>query len=187
MEYGDFKNLTSGLQSIVTIIAFVIGGGWALWTFVLRRQRYPHITTEHTISHWKLDKGNLLLHVAVQLSNVGQVMFSPVYGVVRVQKILPLEDDMQQALAQGYDLVEEGEEEVPWPLIAPERKYIRQPGKIEIEPGENFDIYFDFVILTDEVRTIAVYSHFLNSMKKGNRGWSRTAIDDVSNQGDENP
>ena len=114
-------------------------------------------------------------------------MFSPVYGVVRVQKILPLEDDMQQALAQGYDLVEEGEEEVPWPLIAPERKYIRQPGKIEIEPGENFDIYFDFVILTDEVRTIAVYSHFLNSMKKGNRGWSRTAIDDVSNQGDENP
>ena len=183
----DFKNLTSGLQSIVTIIAFVIGGGWALWTFVLRRQRYPHIATKHTISHWKLDKGNLLLHVAVQLSNVGQVMFSPVYGVVRVQKILPLEDNMQQALAQGYDLVEKDEREVSWPRIAPERECIWQPGTIEIEPGESFDVHFDFVILTDEVRTIEVYSHFRNSTKKGSMGWSRTAIYDVSNQGDENP
>ena len=183
----EFKNLTSGLQSIVTIIAFIIGGGWALWTFALRRQRYPRIATEHTISHWKLDGGNLLLHVVVRLSNVGQVMFSPEYGVVRVQKILPLEDDMQQALAQGHDLVEEKETEVLWPLIAPEREYIRQPGKIEIEPGESFDIHFDFVILTDKVRTIEVYSHFRNSTKKGNIGWSRTAIYDVSNQGDENP
>ncbi len=39
----EFRNYTTGLQSIATIAALVIGGGWAYWRFIRFREGKPKI------------------------------------------------------------------------------------------------------------------------------------------------
>jgi len=38
VHYESFKNLTAAIQSIITSVALVGGGGWAYWRFVLNRE-----------------------------------------------------------------------------------------------------------------------------------------------------
>lgn len=41
--YEAFKNLMAGLQSIVTAMALIIGGIWAIWRFRRQREAHPHV------------------------------------------------------------------------------------------------------------------------------------------------
>jgi hypothetical protein len=43
MSYEDFKNLTSGVNSIVSSVAILVGASWAYFKFVRTREGAPKI------------------------------------------------------------------------------------------------------------------------------------------------
>jgi hypothetical protein len=43
MTIEEFKNLSSALQSIATILSFVVGGIWVYLRFIRQQEKYPNI------------------------------------------------------------------------------------------------------------------------------------------------
>jgi hypothetical protein len=46
VNHEPFKNVAEGIQAVVTSVALIAGGIWALWRFVLTREGMPLIQTE---------------------------------------------------------------------------------------------------------------------------------------------
>lgn len=43
MTIAEFKDLTEILNSILTTLSIIIGGGWVFYRFILQQERYPNI------------------------------------------------------------------------------------------------------------------------------------------------
>jgi len=122
-------------QSILTMVAIVVGGSWAYFLFVRRRQKYPRANITQRIRRYPLPNGKLLLRVIVQISNDGEILLSLVSGFCRVQQMIPCADDLCNGLEERDDSDEQCEPEADWPLIC-ERKLKFKKRQREIEPGE---------------------------------------------------
>ncbi len=175
------KDIVEIVQGIITAIGIVVGGVWAYLLFVRKRQKYPRADITHEITHYLITDDKVLLHVTVTVKNVGDVLLQLVSGVMRIQQILPLLPEITKAVHEGRDPVGKEMTEVAWPEIV-SRNTLGKPEEIEIEPGENDFIYYDFIIGTD-IQTIEVYSYFKNAKKrKRELGWGRTTIYHLGSQ-----
>ncbi len=186
-KLGDFvmtllsmmKLIAHTIQAAVTAGALVVGGVWSYWLFVQNRQRYPRAGIVHRITHRHIGNDKLLLHVGVTVSNLGNVLLSLIALETRVQQVLPLPDDVLEAIDKGQDPVPEGKTEVAWPLIASHKSKL-QKGECEVEPGESQDIHHDF-ILPGDVEVVEVYTYVMNEQKRRRElAWELTTLYDLS-------
>jgi hypothetical protein len=175
VKLSTIKEVLDALQSLATIAAIIGGGIW----FLSRRQRYPRADVTHNITHKVLPDGKLLLHVAVRISNKGEVLLTLISGITRVQQMLPLSSSVVESINEGLDPVKKGQTEIEWPpLYSRESEW--KEGKLEIEPGESDHINHDF-ILEAGVQTVEVYTYFKNAMKSGKEiGWQLTTVYDLN-------
>jgi len=161
-----FKEIADIAQVAVTVAAVVVGGIWSYWLFVQNRQKYPRAGITHRIMHKHAGNGKLLLHVGVTISNLGDVLLSLVALETRVQQVLPLPDEVLEAIGKGQNPVTEGETEVAWPLIDSQKLELER-GECEVEPGESQEIHHDFIFDADaeviEVYTYLITHHSRNS------------------------
>lgn len=188
MNITEFKELSEAISAFLTSLAIIVGGYWSYRLFVQRRQKYPRASISHYISHTYIGGEKLLLRVHMQIANKGDVLLEIVEGDLRVHQMLPVPGYIQEIIDEGKDPVPYKEWEIPWPLVG-RRTCSWQRGKFEIEPNESDELHFDFVV-DAEIRSVIVYSHFLNSRKQirllwnwklgRNVGWGLTTTYDIS-------
>src|SRR6266446_2000056 len=66
-----WKDFASIVQSIGTLLVAVVGGGWALWRFGLRQERYPHIETSADIQFIGEHNGYWIVELIAVIENKG--------------------------------------------------------------------------------------------------------------------
>jgi len=197
MNLDAIKQLVEIAQGITTITAIVVGGFWSYKIFIQKRQRYPRVKIEHHIICRSISSENrrTLLSLDVIISNSGDVLLSLQSGEIFIKQLLPLPDKILKPYNQGENL--DGEQITGWKMIAfraekwesnkkkePRMKRIMKalgisyPSGIEIEPGEIEQLHYDFFI-SNNVRSILVYSYFRNIQKSHRVGWSLTTTHDI--------
>lgn len=197
MNLDAIKQLVEIAQGITTITAIVVGGFWSYKIFIQKRQRYPRVKIEHHIICRSISSENrrTLLSLDVVISNSGDVLLSLQSGEIFIKQLLPLPDKILKPYNQGENL--DGEQITGWKMIAfraekwesnkkkePRMKRIMKalgisyPSGIEIEPGEIEQLHYDFFI-SNNVRSILVYSYFRNIQKSHRVGWSLTTTHDI--------
>jgi len=175
---NNIKEVFVIIESVIKIIAIIFGGWWSYRLFVKNRLKYPKAKIEHKVFHKKITDDKILLHVDTTILNTGNVLISIVSGVTRVQQMIPTQNTILNSINEGKDPVSEELNEINWPLIQ-EREYKRKKGELEIEPGENDQICYDFIIDSD-VQTVVIYSYYKNINKyRRDLGWHLTTKYDL--------
>jgi hypothetical protein len=178
-----FKDWVDIAQSVVTIIAVLVGGLWTYDVFIKERHDYPHANIEHKITHLPLTAKNRLLRVGLDLTNAGSSLMEINQSIVRIQQILPAvpcsnDPCAASQLKDASAEVERKDDHFTWPLIA-ERDV---KATIEIEPGEKQSLDYEFVI-PSTVKAIRIYTYFKNeqrSKKDKEIGWYASSYYDFS-------
>jgi len=179
VDLSNLKDITEIARSFATVAAILVGGLWSYMLFVRTRQRYPRAKIKHEITHRALSDDKGLLHIAVNISNSGDVLLSVVSAQTRIQQVLPTPPEILDSVNQGLDPVQKGKTEIEWPLIGTTRKSHWAKGKREIEPGESDELHYDFV-LDSRIQTVEVYTYVKNATKRGREiGWSLTTLYDL--------
>ncbi len=88
-----------------------------LYSFYKKRQKKPRANITHHITHRQIGNKKILLHVAITISNVGDVLITLGYSETRIVRILPLSTTFSDAINQGQNLVKDDETEIQWPEV----------------------------------------------------------------------
>lgn len=172
---SNLRDIAEIIQAAAAVSALVIGGIWTYLLFVRQRQRFPRAEVEHEIAWSPLTNDQALVHVSVEVKNVGNSLIRLTDGYVQIQQVRPLESALESRIVSGIDPVEDGCAEIEWPLLG-RRDCDWQDEPREIEPGETDGFPFDFVIAVS-VATIEVYSHFRNVIRHDRPvGWNLTTL-----------
>jgi len=184
---ADIKDFIDILQSIVSIIAIVIGGWWGWRLYWQYRDSYPRATLELHLTHWLLkenervtpdlaDKAELdkkvLLHVKVLVKNVSKVMISVEYIKVQIRQIFPLRKPQlaNELATHVFPPVvpnKPNSTEFNWPGTHKHYgPYKFDKGLYSVEPGETTEFYFDFA-LDAAVQTVSIYAYVKDVSHKG--------------------
>lgn len=68
-----FKDVTGGLQSLVTAAGVLVGGSWAYFKFVRGRTHQPRLSVE-LAGQWRTVDQTNLLHVRVRVTNLSATL-----------------------------------------------------------------------------------------------------------------
>jgi hypothetical protein len=174
----SLKDVATVLQAVVTTIAILLGGLWTYFLFVKKRQRFPCANISHQILYKRISEGKALLNVKTVIANSGDVLLCLESGLVRIQQILPIPEDIGSLIEQGQDPVVKNRTEVDWPLIG-DRSFTWEAGKCEIEPREN-DYFVSDHVIDANVQLVAIYSYFQNTKKRKKAiGWGTTTVYEI--------
>jgi len=159
-------------------VTYGISGVWGYWLFVQNRQRYPHASIAHHITHMPVSDGKVLLHVTETVRNEGNILLSLEVIQTRVQRVLPPPDTLVRSIAEGKPVQAEGETQYPWPLIGlHESKWAKE--QCEVEPNETTDFHHDFII-DESVQVVEVYTYEKNMVKRHREiGWVLKTVYDL--------
>lgn len=163
---SNIKEILSIIQALVTIAAIVGAGLW----FIVERQATRKAGIEHETTHHRLTNDLTWVHLSITMENVGRRKLDITSGVIRVQQILPIHDELQRSIDAGSNLIEDEKYSVAWPVI---REYSPQL-KVSIEPGETHIKSFEFIIKSD-IKVIRIYS-FFSETDNGDLGWTHSTI-----------
>ena len=160
----------TAVASLLTSVAIVVGGVWALRQYWKRRDPHPKARIRHSISHRHLDSERLWLRVELTLENCGTTLMRLSAGLTRVSRILPLLGPLPDRMEPPF------RRELAWPQIGDDEK---EWTTLQIEPGECDSVSYDFV-LSGDVRTVLVYSHVDNQSQGTSRfGWQTTTVYEI--------
>lgn len=165
-KYENARNLAGTIQSWITIIAILAGGIW----FIFRGEAETRANISHAVTHVQITKDWVWVHVASKIENVGNTNLNLDSGIMRLQKILPLDSRISAKIEAKSSPIDE-DYIVPWPTIGP--SYELEKIAVKIAPGEEETLEHEFII-PSYVETVKIYS-FIG--KKGEPiGWHRTTI-----------
>lgn len=69
----DLKDISEIVQNLATAVAILIGGGWTLWNFVLRRDRHPKVQFNVDLKVIGTHKEGYIVEVIAIIENKGIV------------------------------------------------------------------------------------------------------------------
>jgi hypothetical protein len=177
--YMGIRDYAELIESIVTVVAILVGGIWSYFLFVQNRQRYPRANVQITVTHKKIPNKKILIHVKVAISNIGNILLSIVSLETRLQCVLPISTELE-GLTKGKLLLN-GETEIEWPLIDSYERTFNN-GDYEIEPNETQEMCFDFIV-DNSTQTVAIYCYIKNQKKRRREiGWDSTVLYDLNEE-----
>jgi len=180
------KDVLEIVQAVLTSAAILAAAIWTYMLFVKKRQKYPRIKVGHEEEHWAVSPDEYLLRVVVRISNIGEVLVPLESVTVRIQQICPWRSDALGTIREARGKLKLGTSELGWPVLD-ERKCEWRSGVQEIEPAEDDEVIFDFVV-DKAVEAVSVYSHVKNAYKKKHLarrwrsreiGWNTTTIHEL--------
>ncbi len=176
MSLDEWQQLGKVLESFAKVIGLFVAGLWGWLLFIKRRQKFPRAKIGNEAQHRALPDERILLRVSVKVENLGEVLLSIESGMVWIQQILPLADDLTRVIVESSTEVRT-EPEIEWPLLA--EKSVGKNARGEIEPGESETFEFDFILESD-IQSVLVYSHFKNEVKREREiGWTCSTLYDI--------
>ena len=168
------------VASIVTAIAILLGGFYAVFKLRVFRDLKPHLTITQRVSHRSI--GTKYVHVAVtaSLHNSSKVAIAIRRSFSRLQTISPLADaDIEQLYYDAFS--DDDDVSIWWPTLE-EIEHPWDEGELIVEPSESHSETYEFIIGAD-IETILVYTYFYNPGYEtdGNvaEGWHTTTVYDI--------
>jgi hypothetical protein len=161
-----WKDRIDIVQSLISIIAIIVGGWWTYDIFLKERRNLPHANLEHIVSHFPLTQDINLLSVVVKITNNGQARMDIASTDVRIQQVLPMLPCAESQIDCATDELDIALQETAragdrfhWTKIAGRKNFLESP--LLVEPGETEYMDFEFAIPAD-TRLIRVYSYIRN-------------------------
>jgi hypothetical protein len=164
----DICKILGGLQSFLTILAIVC----AAWWFFAQAESLPKLNIKHTVTHKKIHNDWVWVYASTTLTNQGK---TPVYchhSKAWVQKILPLDEKLQQQIAKNNRLMSDSGR-VEWPVIG---DIYDSSIDVQIDPGEEQTINFEFLV-PSYIEVIRFYTGFPEDGLE--HGWSLATVHDL--------
>ena len=179
--------LTS-IQALLISIGIVVGGIWTYFIFVRERLSFPKVNIDLNIEDENIDHppDKRIIHVEIQLKNIGRVILKSDYSELRLRKVVPIPEEISSIVEKGDDPVAEGRTEIEWPLIAKQREWQWKDKDFEIEPGETDFFHADYIINSD-IKVVEFYFYLANAKKRKKKqdiGWTLTKIHKFNSKGD---
>jgi hypothetical protein len=176
MRLDKTKKWLETIQSAVTIIAIVIGGGWTAWVYIIQREIAPRAVVEVKGNVLRLTDEVNLVQVNLKIQNTGHRLIPVSSATAWIQNVLPLYGCSPTLPCTTHELnaAIESEDRVSdkfdWPLLS-----IRDSSTLSsIEPGETGVLQFEFAIPAS-VKVARVYGFVENTyLSKGQApkpGW----------------
>ena len=176
------KDRIGSFQSLITILAIVVGGFWTYRAFIEQRQSHPRLKIEHKIEHWPVSNDQVLLSVNEILTNTGPVMVDLRGGTIRVIQVLPLPQSVARGLPSVQSEPTRSKAEASiydpnvWQLLVDSPRNWK-PNSVLIEPGESDMVPNEFIIPAS-IQVVAVYSYISNP-ENANLGWNELTYWDL--------
>lgn len=164
---GWKKEVISTMQSVVTILAILIGGIW----FFISDQGSRKVNISHSEANYKLNEKWRWIELSIKIENAGKRIAYIESATIWLQKILPVPKDIQELIDKDKRIIPKGKREVQWNIIG--RPY-NEHLSVEILPGELDVLEFDFII-PESIQVVKAYSHFAKP-NAPNIGWQHTSI-----------
>lgn len=179
MDWSLAKTIAEVVKEVLTSVALVLGGYWFLW----RRDPFPRASVSIAVEEILLDSDHRLLHVETTLTNVGKTLIEVRKARGWVQRMLPLEANLQAEL-RGEVLIRNENGEIPWPRASDMQDHSWGRGRCRIEPGESEIFRWEYVI-DATIQVVLVYAYIENADTKRRReiGWSRTQFVRLDSKG----
>jgi hypothetical protein len=73
MPYTDVKDIAGGIKDCLAAAGVLVGGAWALWRFVLRRELHPKIQFDLDLHVVSREHDHLVVEVVAVVENKGIV------------------------------------------------------------------------------------------------------------------
>lgn len=73
MDISQWKNVAEIVEKSVTSLAVLVGGGWALWKFVIQRESHAKIEFDLELNVLGGQAGKLIVEVVAKVTNKGLV------------------------------------------------------------------------------------------------------------------
>lgn len=173
----NYKTIAEIAQSAATVIALVVGGTWTYFLFVRNRLGYPAVQVQIMPQHVWLPNNKRLIHVAVTVENIGKVKWTASEAELRLRAVVPLPDDVEELVNEGFDPVPPKRTEIEFPMVAG-RNWSWDAGDFEIEPEEDDTLHSDFVI-DARISVVEFYFFIDNAKKKTGMGWPTTLVHEL--------
>lgn len=165
------------IEKIATVGAILIGGIWAYFLFVHKRIGKHRLNLEHVVTPVPFPDGSYLLQVSLRIDNVGQVRVDFERWRVRVQQVLPVNEEVAEALDKPP-----GRPSMPWPTVD-DRDFAKSSLSLKrIEPRESDEAIAD-IMIPPGIDVVRIYSFVESSrrirLRKKKIGWAKETIVDV--------
>ncbi len=167
------KNAAIISQSVATVIAIIAAGIW----FFMRGEVLQKANIEHNVTHRQINNDWTWIHISITISNPGKRFLDLKSGIIRIQKILPLDSKIRDRINNNKKLVSQKSYGVPWPRI--DKQYEPQLN-IRIQPEETDTLNYEFII-PFKTETVKIYSYF-EMQQSPQIGWGKTTIYDITKE-----
>ena len=177
-KLATYKDSLQAVQALITVVAVLTAGLWSYLLFIRRRQKFPRARLTHEVISKLISSEKRLIRVVITVENVGEVLLEVERGEIHLQRIMPLGESVASKIAMEENSVP-CDDEIDWPALGV-RELKWEKHELEVEPGEDENLHYDFVIDSD-VETIQVYSHLKNrSKKRRDLVWQCTTLVDLT-------
>jgi hypothetical protein len=174
----SLKTFFEILEKALTGAAIIVGGFWTYMLFVKKREKYPRALVSHRIFDKNLTGQKKLLHLFIEIENIGNVLLSVGYYNIQICQVLPLKKELENKIKNNKVPYRNDSPEIPWPVLFKEKREFREKS-CELEPKEKDKFNLD-IIVDKNIKTVQVYSYFKNESKdKHNIGWDNTTFHDL--------
>ena len=174
---ANWKDPVATAQSIVTIIALLVGGVWTYRTFIRFRQDRPKLVITHSVDHFRLPNHLILLSVEEKLSNVGTVAIELRKGEIRIIPVLPLPNAVEQRAKTPYRLNDTAEDPQVWPVLVCYPHSWDKKREL-IEPGEA-DAIKNYFLISDSTEVVNIFSLVANPAEGNKMAWRASTTYDL--------
>lgn len=187
-SHVNFKDAAQGVQSIVTSIGLVLGGGWTYQKFFKYRKDKPKATIQQQIVTCQLTPTKRLLRDEVTIRNDSEVLLTIDRGKIWLQQVLPLVEPLDYQVndykrhPEYSQLWRQDMQQIQWAYIDErEIKFLRMDGShatLKLEPGESSTLYYDFLI--DAAIATVLVSVYVEDIQQPGSGWTMTALHHIA-------
>ncbi len=171
--------IVESIESVVTILAILLGGAYAVFKLGVFRDLKPHLTITQSVSHRSVGSKYVHISVTVLLQNSSKVAVTPRNGRFRIQTLSSLTDEEIEVLYEET-FVKGERERIWWPTLE-ELGRSWGEGELIIEPGGSHYETYEFLIGAEHV-SVLLYAYIENpNHVRGSdeaQGWSVSTVYD---------
>ncbi len=172
--------IIESIESVITILAIVFGGVYAVFKLGVFRDLKPHLTITQNVSHRLIGSKYVHLSVTAHLHNSSKVAIELQEAFFRAQLISPLADEEVEKM---YDetFFDDEDERILWPTLEEMDKSWNH-GELIVEPNETHSETYEFIV-GNETETVMIYAYFHNPRyyfdTNEAKGWDSTTVYDI--------
>jgi hypothetical protein len=170
----NVEKIVSIVSSCVSTLAIIVGAIFAWWRWGREAPSMQRGELKHDVVHSPISHSHRLLHVTLNLKNVGTATLKPIEAYTKVFQVVPLPEDFNVRLHEGSLPLGVTKTEIDWPSIG-RRDYPVREDQVRIDSGETETYGADFIISAD-VSAVFVYSMACLDPENLDLGWDVTTF-----------